>query len=77
MFKEAGKQLFLEDRVAPLKAAAQDELKKEVLQNALPDEGQSNDVDTASPAMDITPPVIAKLAFDIPGEGLFYSALKV
>lgn len=76
LFRNAGKQLFLEDR-DPKATPSQEELKQQSVDNKLPDEGDSAPVDTASTSIDHTPPLIAKLAFDVPGEGFFYSALKV
>lgn len=76
MFRDAGKQLFLEDREPKEKTSGED-LRRQSVDSKPPDEGDRAPVDAASKSSDNTPPLIAKLAFDVPNEGFFYSALKV
>lgn len=77
IFRDAGKQLFLEDR-CPKGVPSEEEARQPSTDTSkTPDEGDSTPVDAASTSADHTPPLIAKLAFDVPNEGYFYSALKV
>ena len=76
LFRDAGKQLFLEDR-APKGVPSEEGVKQPSADSQPPDEGDRTPVDAASTSTDHTPPLIAKLAFDVPNEGFFYSALKV
>ena len=76
IFRDAGKQLFLEDR-GPKGVPSEEEARQPSTDSKTPDEGDSAPVDAASTSTDHAPPLIAKLAFDVPNEGYFYSALKV
>lgn len=69
MFSTAGSQLFLNDTAPAVSQSSED--------RKPPDEREIAPINAASAAKDHHPPLIAKLAFDVPNEGLYLSALQV